>query len=108
MQQPEQPDPKKIPLNYGDFGQASQYNDIVGMICRKKGQVSVEFCGQCPEFEPAVSGLKEGDKALERMDGIDPHTGNSYATCKYFGEMVRVDPFYAMVRRIQERRFGRW
>lgn len=98
--------PKKIPVTNGF--QTETYNDIVGMVCRKKGQVSVEFCAMCPDFEPAVKGFKESDAVLEGMDGIDPRTGNSYATCKWFGEIVRVNPFFAEVRRKQESRFGKW
>lgn len=105
MEPIEKQQPRKISVT-NDF-QTESYNDIVGMICRKKGQVTVEFCAMCPDFVPAVMGMKEGDTALEGMDGIDPHTGNSYATCKWFGEMVRVNPLYAEVRRLQEKKFGR-
>ena len=61
---------------------------IVGVMCRKKGLVSVEFCGMCPDFEPAVGGIHDRDE-LEGNDGVDPRTGNSYATCKWFGKIVR-------------------
>lgn len=61
---------------------------IVGVMCRKKGLVSVEFCAQCPDFEPAVRGITDGDE-LEGNDGIDSRTGNSYATCRWFGKVVR-------------------
>lgn len=65
---------------------------IVGLLCRKKGMVSVQFCANCPEFEPAVRGIHERDE-LEGNDGIDTRTGNSYATCKWFGRIVRENSF---------------
>lgn len=96
----------KFPVKSG-FAPDPSHSDIVGLICRKKGQVTVEFCAACPEFEPAVRGVCDSDQ-LEGKDGIDTHTGNSYATCKWFGEVLRLNPFYAEIRRLQEKRFGKW
>ena len=96
-----------MPVHYGMVApQQKDGSDISHVVCRKKGNVSLDFCAECPEFEPAVIGLSEGD-VLEKLDGIDPHTGNSYATCKWFGEIVRLDPFWAEVRRLQTQKFGR-
>lgn len=79
---------------------AGAYSDIKGVLCRKKGLVSVDFCVKCPEFVPAVR-IKQEDP-LEGSDGIDPHTGNSSATCKWFGEIVRERPLFGA------RRIARW
>lgn len=98
---------KPIPMHYGmPTPMQKDGSDISHVVCRKKGNVTLDFCAECSEFEPAVVGLSDGDQ-LEGLDGIDPHTGNSYATCKYFGEIVRFDPFWAEVRRLQEQKFGR-
>lgn len=104
---PEKVDIFKAPPPATNLAPDPGYSNIDGMICRKKGKVSIDFCASCIEFEPAVKDVVDGDQ-MEGMDGIDPRTGNSYATCKWFGEIVRVNPFYAEVRRLQEKRFGRF
>lgn len=82
----------KMPMS---SGMGSNETDIVGIRCRKIGNgratpwgylVTVNECASCPMFEPAV--IVKQDDPLEGNDGIDQRTGNSFATCKYFGEVV--------------------
>jgi hypothetical protein len=85
----------KMPMTAGMTD--GNQNDIVGVRCRKIGRgratpwgylVTVDECASCPLFEPAVRLIRKQDDPLEGNDGIDQRTGNSYATCKYFGEIV--------------------
>ena len=87
----------KVDITHG-FAPNPYYNDIVGVLCRKKGPVTVEQCAACPDFIPAAK-VSDGD-VLEGKDGLDPHTGNSYATCKWFGEMIRKDQVIFRPRKI--------